>query len=1389
MTNKDQNISSVTQKNTFKRGLRRTLLTWFLVFSIIPLIVVSVVSYKQAHDNLQDAAFRSLSSIAKLKTVFINKWYSYRLKDLEFQITNSTNVRFLQALKEAFGAGGKDVAEFVRSDEWTSIVKNVGGDLKKFKQTYGYYNLFLIDDDGNILFSVAEEDDLGTNLKTGLYKETRFARKCMEAFETGRPVFSDLEFYSPSNDTLAGFLIQAMVDEDGNRIGLMAFQIKLDKINLIMQERTGLGATGETYLVGKDFLMRSAPDPDKKSLILDEKAKVETDIIKAWHRTHFSREYKGKIEKGEKASEKVHNVTEVNKYIGRNGVPVLGFINHLEIAGVPMAVVAEIEQKEAFASTRWLRAIVFSLLSATVVLVVYIAFVISRDIVRPIKKLSVGAKRVAMGQLDHEIEVKSKNEIGELADSFNDMLHNLRQTTEKNEAHNWLRTGQTELNVKMQGEQDIGTLGGNIISYLAEYLNVQIGALYMAVEDGRLKLIGSYAYTRREDLSSEFLAGEGLVGQAAIEKKHILVTNCPANYISIYSGLGEAIPKNILVFPLILNNTVKGIVELGAFDEFTDSHMTFLEEVAEGIAITLNSFMSRNRTNSLLEQTRRQAEELQTREEELRQTNEELEEHTKALKESESRLQTQQEELRQTNEELEEQSQRLEEQKKDTEKKNRELKIAQRLIEEKAREVELSSKYKSEFLANMSHELRTPLNSILLLSKLLADNNDGNLTEDDVESANAIHSSGTDLLELISDVLDLSKVEAGKIELHIEDMVLRDLCDTMKRSFQPLATEKGLGLNMDITDGLPAHVRTDRQRIEQIVKNFISNAFKFTKEGSVTLRISRPDGRQSNDEANLPESGFDPAKTISFSVIDTGVGIPEEKQKLIFEEFQQADGTTSRKYGGTGLGLSISKGLANLLGGEIRVESVQGKGSTFTLYLPETLKSEVETKETSLEPLPVNQPACRTDRETESDISLLEKKQPEVSADRIKALEAIEDDRKTISPEDKSVLIIEDDPRFLKILRDLSHERGFKCLVAGEGETGLQFAQYYKPSAIILDIGLPGISGWAVMVRLKENPATRHIPVHFISAADKELDAMKMGAVDYLTKPVSPEALEQVYDKLNKMISKSVKDLLVVEDNADQAEAIAKIIGNGDVRITVASTVGEAYDLVLSGKFDCMVLDLGLSDMSGVELLDKIRNNEDVSRLPIIIYTGRELTEQQRKIISKYADSTIIKGAGSQQKLLDDTTLFLHRVETNLSEEQQKMIRMIHDKEAILTGKKVLVVDDDMRNVFSLKKVLEDKGVEVLVGKNGKEGLKRLNDNPEIDLVLMDIMMPEMDGYEAMEEIRKQERFKDLPIIALTAKAMKGDRAKCIEAGASDYMTKPVDTDRLFSVLRVWLYK
>ena len=993
-------------------------------------------------------------------------------------------------------------------------------------------------------------------------------------------------------------------------------------------------------------------------------------------------------------------------------------------------------------------------------------FLIIRSITRPISMLSKAVKGISEGNFDHKIEIKSRGRIGELIDSYNYILFNLRQTMKKNDAYAWLKTGQKELYVRMRGEHNIESLSRNIADCLTEYLNAKIGILYMSDKNGYLKQIGCSACVQQKNISREFKPGEGLVGQVAMEKKHIQITNCSDDSINISHDPEEPTPKNILVFPLILNKVLKGVVELRSCHEFPDIQINFLEQVAEGIAVALNSVISKKKTKDLLEQTRQQAKDLQTREEALRKSNEELEANARALKESESRLQAQKNELRLINEELEKQ-------KKEVEGKNKDLNDVRWVIEEKARDLELSSKYKSEFLANMSHELRTPLNSILLLSRLLADNKNDNLTTDTIESAQAIYSSGSELLQLINDVLDLSKVEAGKMNIHIDEIGFHDFSSAMKRSFQPVTIEKKLYMHVDIDRNLPDNLHTDKQRLEQIVKNLLSNAFKFTQEGGVTLRISRPDLKSYN-KTHLFRKGVDSTKVVAFSVTDTGVGIPEEKQKLIFEAFQQADGTTSRKHGGTGLGLSISKELAKLLEGEIRVESIYGNGSSFTLFLPESLESEHEADARKLETYIPKLSA--------------QNHQPTQSSDRKDEFEEIEDDRKTISAKDRSILIIEGDPKFLKILRDLAREHGFKSLVAGDGKMGLQFVDYYKPSGIILDVDLPGINGWTVMARLKDNPETRHIPVHFISASDNKFDAIRMGAIDYVTKPVSPESINQVFEKINKVISKPVKDLLVVEDNPEQAKVISGIIGNGDVRIVFVSTAKEAYNQILSGKFDCMILDINLPDMSGIELLNKIRNNKNLFQLPIVVYTGRELTKQDKKIINEYAETTIIKGVGSHRKLLDETTLFLHRIEANLPEKQQKILRRIHDKEAILTGKKILVVDDDMRNVFSIKKILEDKGMKILVGKNGKEGLACLNDNPDVHLVLMDIMMPEMDGYTAIEEIRKQGRFKNLPIIALTAKAMKGDRAKSIEAGASDYLAKPFDIDRMFSMLRVWLY-
>ena len=980
---------------------------------------------------------------------------------------------------------------------------------------------------------------------------------------------------------------------------------------------------------------------------------------------------------------------------------------------------------------------------------------------------------------DYSVEMQPQSENDELGNALSEMTRSLRGMKEENERQNSLKTGQMELNERMRGEQDIAALAQKIITYLCNYLNAEIGGFYLIDDNELLSLTASYAYQKRKNLSNKFSFGEGLIGQAALEREPILITQVPEDYIRIQSGLGEASPASIIVIPLLFEDTVKGVVELGAFHEFSDHDLTFLNQAAESVSIAINSAQSRLQTSTLLHETQELAEQLQVQQEELRTSNEELEEQSKALKASEASLQLQQEELQQTNEELEEQTKLLEEQKEEVQQKNLELENARKLIEEKAGELEISSKYKSEFLANMSHELRTPLNSILLLSKLLSDNKDGNLSEKQVEFSHTIYSSGSELLNLINEVLDLTKVEAGRMDLHIEDMDLQSFATAIKRSFQPIAQEKGLNFSIDLADNLPEHIRSDRSRIDQIVKNFLSNAFKFSSQGEVALSICR-----ANHNVDLSKSGLNSQKTISISVSDTGVGIPKDKQKLIFEAFQQADGTTSRKYGGTGLGLSISREMAKLIGGEIQLQSEENKGSTFSLFIPETLEDYKSGTQTSFE----KPHETHTAGLAEGLTGQQELQSTGNPTKRLTDLEAIRDDRRELSSDDKSILIIEDDPGFAKILRNLSREKGFKVLVAGEGETGLHFADYYKPDAIILDIGLPGIDGWTVMSRLKDNPATRHIPVHFISAFDDPFDAIKMGGIGYITKPASMENLHEAFEKIENMVSKPIKNLLVVEDDENQRKAIVELIGNGDVQVTAAATGHEAYKHLSSGNFDCMVLDLGLPDMSGVELLNKVRSNENLIHLPVVVYTGKNLTKEEQITIDKYAEKIIIKGAKSPERLLDETALFLHRIETNMPEEKQKMIRLIHDKESILNGKKIMLVDDDMRNVYALKNILEEKSINVLVGKNGKEGLECLSDNPDIDLILMDIMMPEMDGYEAMGEIRKREEFKNLPIVALTAKAMKGDRAKCIEAGANDYLSKPVDADKLLSMLRVWLY-
>lgn len=1023
-----------------------------------------------------------------------------------------------------------------------------------------------------------------------------------------------------------------------------------------------------------------------------------------------------------------------------------------------------------------------------------------RSMVDTLKSVVKQANSVAKG--DYSVEVQPRSGKDELAISLSQMTRSLRETTAANERQNWLKTGQTKLNDSIRGDLDLDAICQAVLGFLAEYLDIKVGGLFI-LEGDTLRLLGSYGYRKRKNLSCEFKVGESLVGQAALEKKRILLTNVPEDYVHVSSGLGECVPRNIVDIPLMAGNQLVGVLELATVKDIDGKAEEFLDMISEGMAIAIASAKARVKMRELLEQTQQQAEELQTQQEELKvaneelQTqqeelkvaNEELEEQTKALKASESQLQAQQEELRVTNEELEERTKSLEEQRNSIGRKNEELNRARLEIEKKAEDLELASKYKSEFLANMSHELRTPLNSILILSQLLGENREMNLTTKQQEFARTIHSSGSDLLELINEILDLSKVESGKMEIRIEETGLRELRNDIQKLFEQTAQKKKLDFSVEIEPGLPGTIQTDPQRLKQILKNLLSNAFKFTEKGHVRLMIGRPAAG-----TDLSSSGLKPANALAFSISDTGIGIPEDKKKIVFEAFQQVDGTVGRKYAGTGLGLTISREMTKLIGGELQMESTLGKGSVFTIYVPEILQKKAPQKNAGEMEAEIEEKTLEVRkmlRKTHD--ARAENQPPPPSAPALeKKIDEAVPAASTPEPSGKDgklLLIVEDDQNFAKILAGLAEDRGFKCVIKFTGEDALAFVKERKPNAIILDLQLPGIDGWNVLENLKSSSETRHIPVHIMSVSESSHEAMKKGSIGFLTKPVSNSSIAEALERIEAVISKSVRKLLLVEDDDNQRKSIIELVSSDDVEITAVSKGMEALDALRKKNFDAMILDLGLEDMNGFELLDSIRNDESIRETPIIIYTGKDLSDEEETELRKYAESIIVKGVRSPERLLDETSLFLHRVEKDLPVEKQKMLRMARDKDAVFKDKTILIVDDDMRNVFALSSVLEYAGLNVIVGRNGREGINKLEDNPKTNLVLMDIMMPEMDGYEAMREIRKRGKFSKIPIIALTAKAMKGDRAKCIEAGANDYLSKPIDTDKLISLLRVWLYQ
>ena len=947
-----------------------------------------------------------------------------------------------------------------------------------------------------------------------------------------------------------------------------------------------------------------------------------------------------------------------------------------------------------------------------------------------------------------------------LSQQYGANLARQQASADRLERQAWLRSGQTELAEQMLGQLSLNLLGRNILQFCAQYLGSAVAAIYVREEHGGLKRVAAYGMSReQEEREQQIYSDEGIVGQVAQQARLIRLDNVPSDYFRVSSGLGEGLPHSVLVVPTSDDDRVNGVIELGFLRPLEERDIEMLELIAGSIGTSIEAARYRQRLQEVLAETQQLNEELQVQQEELKTANEELEEQSRILKESQAHLETQQVELEQTNEQLAEQAEVLAEQRDAMDLKNTELNQAQAQLEERAEELQRSSKYKSEFLANMSHELRTPLNSSLILAKLLAENPQGNLSDEQVTFAESIYSAGNDLLNLINDILDISKVEAGKLEIRPESTSVARLVDGLRAMFQPLAADKQLQFNVELQEGSPALMFTDRQRLEQVIKNLLSNAVKFTEKGSVSLSV-----------ASAPNQG------IAFIVRDSGIGIADEQQDSIFEAFRQADGTTNRRYGGTGLGLSISRDLAALLGGSISVSSVPGQGSVFTLVLPQNY---VEPGEVAIEPMRAS-PSLSA---------------PSVAVPQAKPLVAeidiprFDDDRAKAPFTTRCILVVEDEPNFAHILYDLAHELGYQCLVAHGADEGYDLARQFVPDAILLDMRLPDHSGLTVLQRLKEHAETRHIPVHVISVEDRVEAAMHMGAIGYALKPTTREELKDVFARLEAKLTQKVKRVLLVEDDDLQRDSIARLIGDDDIEITAVGFAQEALDLLRTTSFDCMIIDLKLPDMLGGDLLKRMSTEDICSFPPVIVYTGRNLTRDEEAELRKYSRSIIIKGARSPERLLDEVTLFLHKVESRLSHERQKMLKTARSRDKVFEGRKVLLVDDDVRNIFALTSALEQKGAVVIIGRNGREAIDRLKEVDDIDLVLMDVMMPEMDGFEATLEIRKDARWRKLPIIAVTAKAMKDDQERCLQAGANDYLAKPIDLDRLFSLIRVWLPK
>lgn len=1356
-----------------KNSLRAKLTLIFALLAIVCCCTLGALVLGFSTKSLDKEIHDKLLLFAKSRQKQIINYIAARFDDVTVRAhEKEIGEIFRQLLNHHTNTSMTNFGNFdIKSQSYQKVVASFNDQLPFVGEATEYGNAFFVcAAHGHVMYSRFSHYLSGENLSSGIYGESPLAKVWTKTLTSKRPVISNITRV-PGSDRLEMYAGIQIHDEENKAVGSLIFTLHPQKLEEMVRAESGLGETGECYMIGDDGVFLTSSKFLGKDVILN--SKVHEDI----HR---------KLLAGEAGTTTGLDYRNIKVLSGFCKIP----MNEKFRAGFDWYLLAEQDYAEAMLP---IDSMLYAALLATLALL-FIAFIVSYflgvRITHPILVISSITQDIAKGILDNDIPDIGSDEIGILSSSIDKMQSSLSQSKHKVESQDWLKTGVFNLNKIIMGDKSLEDMANLVLEEICRYLNAHLGAMFVVDQkkDSELILISTYAYTRRKSLYSRIKNYEGLVGQSAKEKKQIVLTNLPDDYVKVSSSLGETLPKFICVTPMVFKSALKGVLEIGSLRDFTDLELEYLNQALAQVAIAIETGQNRLALNEALIKAQELSESLQVQQEELKASNEELEEQTKALRTSELQLKQQQEELQAANEELEEQTQalkateeKLREQQEELQVTNEELEennsllqtqkqeveAARAAVEKQAADLAVASKYKSEFLANMSHELRTPLNSLLILARSLQDNRTGNLTEDQVESAQIIFQSGNDLLTLINEILDLSKIEAGKLDLILSEVQVKDLAANIKGQFQHIAEEKNLEYSVLVDDKAPKKIVTDEKRLLQILKNLLSNAIKFTDKGKVEVFFNTIDYRSNK-------------KGIAIKVKDTGIGIESDHQKIIFEAFQQAEGGISRKYGGTGLGLSISRELASLLGGEIILESISGKGSEFTLVLPLDMSQE--------NPQAHVLPTAET--EIEKEIVGQKIENAKKAGKFIDAPEPLPDDREILQQDSQSILIIEDDLTFAKVLMGKVRERNLLALHATTGLGGIDTANSYMPVAVVLDLRLPDVSGEEVLESLKHNPKTRHIPVHIISGDDPNNEMFKQGAIGFLQKPLSEDAIQKALQKLIDVGKQEKKRLLIVEDNEAARKSIRKLLEDDNTDVFEAGSSAQALKLMKKNSFHCIVLDLGLDELDGYQLLQKAAAIDGMEIPPVIVYTGRELSQEEEMKLRGVSDAIIIKGVRSEERLLDEVSLFLHQVVNKMPPQKRKIISNLYGSDEMFKGKRILIVDDDMRTLYALSRLLSDRGIVTEKAENGEKALEVLKERTDqFDLVLMDIMMPVMDGFDTISAIRKQKQFAKLPIIALTAKAMKGDREKVLGVGASDYLPKPVDQDRLFSLLRIWLFK